>query len=136
MLAQRNETTVDTDRTILRLGCRLLGIVALVAILGAWIWYSRVAVSVALDYPIRRAGASAEYPPRASAAFYVNCIVQPALTLAFSSWVWGFPTVLALWLAATLYPNSRRVTYWSAALSCVLLPVIGSIFYELFVVYG
>ena len=123
---------MEIERQPLNPGIRWIGILALLGLFGAWIWLSHVMVSLALDYPIRRAGESAEYPARGTPAFYWNCIYRSAQMLGITVFYWGIPALLAFWLPVKVFPRLRGLRYWLVGLAGVLLPVIGWICYELF----
>ena len=91
-------------------------------------------VSLALDYPIRRAGQSTEYPAWGTSAFYWNCIYQSILMLGATILLWGLPTFLAFWIPVRLFPELRGSRYWLVVLVGLLFPVMGWILYEIFIV--
>ena len=108
-----------------------MGYLSLPVLLADWICFTRAMVSLSLDYPIRRAGESAEFPPRDSAAFYWNCTLQIGQLLLVSFWVWIIPAILAFALLHLLFPRLRGWRYWLIGFACVVLPPCGWAVYEI-----
>ena len=117
---------------LLKAALRLLGIAALVAAFAGWIWFTSVMIEMKLDYPQKWAYYEPDYPARDSAAFYLICIKEIGLAMVASSWAWGLPVLVALWLAVKVFPKFRGWKLWTVAVSGLLLPVIGWMIYELF----
>jgi hypothetical protein len=108
----------------LPIATRIIGWLLLLVLFGGWLYFSWVMVSLALDYPIRRAGESAEFPVRGTPRFYTNCTYQVLRLLSLTWFYWIIPAVLAFWLPIPLFPRLRGWRYWIIGISCVLLPPI------------
>ncbi len=99
--------------------------VIMIAVFVGWCWLSWGVSSIALDYPLRRAGESADYPPLGTLAFYVGC-AKALLAAHYLILIPGIPIGLAF---ATIFGNFG-IKSWHARcliISAVLL-MPGAIF--------
>jgi len=105
-------------------GIRILCSAVSVALFAVWFWLSEAFSSLSLDYPLRRAGESAEYPALGTRAFYTNCLIQLSEGVLFTVWLWAIPMILALGLAF----RGFRITIWRwrvvLAVSVITLPTL------------
>ena len=108
-----------------------MGYLCLPVLLAGWIYFTWAIVSLSLDYSIRRAGESAEFPPRDSAAFYWNCALQTGNGVFVASLYYSIPAYLAFSLSHLLFPRLRGWRYWLIGFACVVLPPCGWAVYEI-----
>ena len=100
-------------------GVRLLCSAVAITLFGVWIWFSTAIASLSLDYPLRRAGESAEFPALGTFAFYTNCLSELVGGVLITVWIWAIPMGLALTLA---YRGFRITSWrWRIALACCVI---------------
>lgn len=107
-------------RIVIRIVCALLAI----ALLALWCWFSFGMSSLALDYPLRRAGESAEYPAFGTLAFYVGCLRGLARIFAIASYMWLLPMGLALFLMFRGFALHSLRSRLLSSLAILTLPII------------
>jgi len=92
-------------------------------LLGCWIYLSRDFAFLALDYPLRRAGESEEYPALGTVAFYMGCVsallsVSVTMLILFS-----VPLVLVFLMLIKSFRLKSRFLLFLATSIVLLLPV-------------
>ena len=108
-----------------RLG-RWTGILFAIGLVMLWCWFSLVMSSIALDYPLRRAGESAFYPASGTPAFFIGCAKALFLVLVHTSFVWVIPFAIALSLIFWGLGVKRFRPRALIGLSILILPIIVS----------
>ena len=110
-------------------GIKFLRAAIAVALIGILIWVFRELSPLALDYPFRRAGDSAEFPPLGTLPFYVGC----AKALFGMGFVWMIVFVTAIALAFTF--KGFKVASWRsrflASLGIIILSMTISAVYDI-----
>lgn len=106
--------------TVARIVCALLAIV----LLAVWCWFSFGMSSLALDYPLRRAGESAMYPAFGTLAFYLGCLRELARIFAFTSYMWILPMGLALFLMFRGFALHSLRSRLLSSFTILTLPII------------
>jgi hypothetical protein len=89
-------------------------------LIGAWVWYSDFGAEASLDYPLRRAGESAEYPARGTFVFYWKCLSEIATVFAFLLTFGAVPLLIAL--SALFYGCSIRS--WATRSAIILIVLL------------
>ncbi len=115
-----NSEMPSRTRMIVRIVCALLAI----ALLALWCWFSFGMSSLALDYPLRRAGESAVYPAFGTVAFYVGCLRELARIFAFTSYMWVLPMGIALFLMFRGFALHSLRSRLLSSVAILTLPII------------
>jgi hypothetical protein len=115
---------LDPEKTILagplRTAGKILCVISRYILIGTWITMVKTLSNLALDYPLRRAGDSIEYPPAGTLPFYIGC-GEALLGMAFIP-------VFVLALALSLISAGLGVGRWRPrflfSVALLILPVI------------
>jgi hypothetical protein len=97
-----------------------------------WCWFCFVMSSVALDYPLRRAGESAVYPASGTPAFFIGCAKALILVLVHTSFVWLIPFAIALFLLFWGLGVRRFRPRTLIGLSILILPITVSAGFQIY----
>jgi membrane protease YdiL (CAAX protease family) len=116
---------------------RVSAVVFAVVLLVGWILLCYPIVDVILDYPLRRAGESDDYPPLYSLAFYWKCfsrlLMIPVILLYRPYWLGG----LAVSIISLCFGLKIRSNYWRAGVAIVVIfgPIFAHALYRIFIIY-
>lgn len=105
---------------VARVVCALLAI----ALLALWCWFSFGMSSLALDYPLRRAGENAEYPAFGTFAFFLGCGRALARVFTATSYIWLLPMGLALFLMFRGFALHSLRSRLLSSFAILTLPII------------
>jgi hypothetical protein len=104
---------------------KVLGAAIAVSLSSFCLWIFRVLTPIALDYPFRRAGESAEFPPLGTLPFYVGC--AKALLGMLVVWILAFIVAIALaFLLKVLTVASWRSRFFASLAMLILLMTLSA----------
>lgn len=92
-------------------------------LLGCWIYLSRDFAFLALDYPLRRAGESDEYPALGTGAFYIGCASALLSTSVTMLIVFSVPLALVILMLVKSFGLKSRFLLYLATTMVLLVPV-------------